>query len=332
MQREPLLLGLDLGGTKTSVCLARATGERLGAIRMPTNADASPHAWRQRLRALVATLLAQHQRSAADIHAVGLVTPGPMSATRGLVLNPPNMPAWRNVPVKSWIEEDVRRPVYMNNDANAAGLAEYRFGEFRGTPDLVYLTMSTGIGAGVISGGHLVQGSADLGGEVGHMVVDPNGPQCPCGRRGCLEMYCGGRNVIQQVRARLSHEPASLIWSEMGGCAEDLTVSAIARAAQRGDALAREFWDRFLEKLAHGVGTIVMCFNPKAIIMGTIAIHLGDLLIQPLRERLPRYAWPESLQGLAIRPSALGGEIGDQAAIAVALEGMNSNRAATQEN
>lgn len=312
-------LAIDLGGTKTAVSIGNEKGELGPGHRMPTRADDDPAQWRTRLAGLVDETLAEAGLKKSDVAAVGLAVPGPMSVKNGLVLEPPNMPAWRNIPVRAWVEELTGRPVRLNNDANAAGLAEFRFGEFRGTPDLVYLTMSTGIGGGVISGGRLLQGGDDLAGEVGHFVLDPQGPACPCGQRGCWEMYCGGRNLIQQVRARLP-TTGSLILEESGGNADDLTVSAIARAALRGDALAEEFWTRFLDRLAQGVGTIAMCFNPSVIVMGTIAVHLGDILLEPLRARLPQFAWKQSLAHLRIRPSALGTRIGDLGALALALD------------
>lgn len=316
----PIYLGIDLGGTKTAVCLGDESGKIVRAERMATGADEDPRRWMDRLSNVVERIMKEENLSFADIPAIGLAVPGPMSVKRGLVVEPPNMPAWRDVPVRAWVEEMTGRPVHINNDANAAGLAEYRFGEFRGVPDLVYLTMSTGLGAGVISGGHIVQGADDLGGEVGHIVLDPDGPPCPCGRRGCLELYCGGRNVVNRVRARLADATPGVVHEEAGGSLADLTFSAIARAALRGDSVASEEWEQYLERLAHGVGTIAMCFNPSAIVMGTIAVHLGDILLKPLWRRLPKYAWRYQLQYLTIRPSALGAQIGELGALALALE------------
>lgn len=322
----PIYLAIDLGGTKTAVSVGDGSGAILAGERMPTEAEKSPAVWRTRLDALIQETLRKAGVTLPQITRVGLAVPGPMSVREGRVLAPPNMPAWRNVPVQAWVEELTGRPTSINNDANAAGLAEYLFGESRGVPDLVYLTMSTGIGAGVISGGQLVQGADDMGGEVGHMVLDPAGPPCPCGQRGCLEIFCGGRNLILAVQARLACTPSPLLVEESGGDTKNLTVSAIARAATRGDALATEFWQRFLDRLAQGVGIVVMTYNPRAIIMGTIAIHLGDLLLVPLRERLACYAWPQALRHLTIRPSALGTRIGDLGALAVAIAGESAAR------
>lgn len=314
-------LAIDLGGTKTSISIGDEHGTIHHAERIPTEPSQPPEQWRTRVEALIQRVLAAAQVSMADIKAVGLATPGPMSVATGMVHNPPNMPAWREVPVHQWIKDITGRPVFINNDANAGGLAEYYFGAFKGTPDLAYLTMSTGIGGGIISGGQLVQGANDHGGEVGHVVLDPAGPPCPCGQRGCFEMYCGGANVIRQVRERMDSGTSSLILEESGGRVEDIAVTAIARAAQRGDPLAVEFWERYLDRLAQGVGIVAMCFNPSVIVMGTVAIYLGDLLLTPLRERLVHFAWPRAIASLQIAPSAIGTRIGDLGALAIALRG-----------
>lgn len=308
-------LAIDLGGTKTAVCVGDAAGRLGPEHRMPTGADTDPRGWRDRLAGLIGAALAEAGLRAHELDGVGLAVPGPMSVREGLVLEPPNMPAWRDVPVRAWVEELTGRPVCINNDANAAALAEYRFGAFRGVPDLVYLTMSTGLGGGIVAGGRLLQGSRDLAGEIGHMVLDPQGPPCPCGQRGCLEMYCGGRNVLNQVRAELAGGAASRLQEQ----AADLTVSAVARAAEAGDALARRYWETFLDRLAQGIGILLMCYNPSAVIMGTMAIHLGDLLLVPLRDRLPRFAWKQSRHEVRLAASQLGPRIGDLGALALAL-------------
>lgn len=318
--RKEVFLGIDLGGTKTAVCLSDAYGHLLRSERFPTHADHDASEWRARVAEVTQRLLKQEGLSFSDLRGIGASVPGPMSVKEGLIIGPPNMPGWKNVPIREWLESMAGRRVEINNDANAAALAEYRFGEFRGEPDLVYLTMSTGIGAGVITGGRLLQGANDLGGEVGHVTLDPNGPPCPCGLRGCFERYCGGRSFLERVRARLSGDPDSMLSALHGGDLRRLLVSDVARAAAQGDRIAADLWQEYLERLAQGIGVVVMTYNPRAIVMGTIAIHLGETLLEPLRQRLPRYAWMQALRVLSIRPSALGEKIGELSAIALAMQ------------
>jgi glucokinase len=256
-----------------------------------------------------------------------MAVPGPMSVSRGALLAPPNLPGWRNVPVAQWMREASGRPVFLNNDANAAALAEYLYGEYRGTPDLVYLTLSTGIGAGIVADGRLIQGARDLAGEIGHYVLDRDGPPCPCGQRGCLEMYCGGGNVARRLRERIAAGARSRALDIVGGHPERLDFRALVAAAREGDALAVEFWTEFVERLAQGIGATLMFFNPSVVVLGTIAIHTGEFLLGPLRAALPRFAWDVSREGVAIAPSALGEKIGDLAALAVAIQGASDSAA-----
>lgn len=317
----PIFLGFDIGGTKTSVSLGLADGTLLDTRRIPTESHEGPDRWRSRVLALARSMLRDRGLASAEIAALGVAAPGPMSVERGVMIAPPNLPGWRDVPVVAPLRAEFGKPVFINNDANASALAEYRFGEYRGTPDLVFLTLSTGIGAGIVSGGRVLQGASDLAGEVGHHVLNPDGPPCPCGQRGCFEVYCGGLNVANRVRARLAAGERSAALEEAGGDPARLDFRAIAAAEQRGDRLAREVWGEFVERLAQGVGTCLMFFNPRVVIFGTMAVHLGERLLAPLRSALPRYAWEASRGGVRIAASRLGANIGDYGALAVALEG-----------
>ncbi len=319
--RDPILLGLDIGGTKTSVSLGRPDGTVLETRRIPTQAQEGPDRWWARTKNLARELLRDRGIEDAALTAVGVAAPGPMSVARGAMIAPPNLPGWRDVPVVAPLQAEFGRPVYINNDANASALAEYHFGEYRGESDLVFLTLSTGIGAGVISGGRLLQGARDLAGEVGHHVLDPDGPPCPCGQRGCFEVYCGGLNVARRFRARLAAGERSAALDEAGGDPARLDFRAIAAAAQRGDPPALEVWEEFVERLAQGVGTCLMFFNPNVVLLGTIAVHLGERLLAPLRAALPRYAWAVNRDGVRVAASALGARIGDYGALAVAVAG-----------
>lgn len=154
---EPVFLGLDIGGTKTSVCVGRTDGSLRAARRIPSEATAGARRWFERAAALALDVLREAGLRPNDLAAAGISSPGPMSVERGVMIAPPNMPGWIDVPIVEWMKTAIGCPVFINNDANACVLAEYLFGEYRGTPDLVYLTMSTGVGAGVITGGRLLQ-------------------------------------------------------------------------------------------------------------------------------------------------------------------------------
>lgn len=317
------LLGIDIGGTKTAVCVGTETGQILATRRIPTEPERGPADWRPRLMDLARQVLGDAGLAPAQVAAVGIASPGPMSVARGLMLAPPNMRGWVEVPVKAWVQEALGRPTFINNDANACAQAEWLYGDSAGTDNLVYLTMSTGIGGGILAGGQIVQGVSDMGGEIGHFVLDIHGPPCPCGQRGCFEMYCGGMNVANRLRDRIVREGIdTAILRAAGGDPGRIDFRCLVDAVRKGDAFAMAAFDEYLERLAQGFGIILMSFNPEVLILGTIAIHAGDLILEPVRERLKKYAWPYVWESCLIVPSALEGRIGDLSALAVAVTGL----------
>jgi glucokinase len=317
------LLGIDIGGTKTSVCIGDEKGTIVASRRIPTQIPDGPEACIRRMIELSRSLLADNKLELKSIAAVGISSPGPVSVPRGLMLAPPNMLGWVDVPVVKLFEDAFKRPVFMNNDANACALAEYLFGSCRGAANLVYLTMSTGLGAGFVANGKIVQGITDTGGEVGHHVLDINGPPCPCGQRGCWEIYCGGMNVANRLREHIvNRRIRTAILEQAGGDPAKIDFKAFVEAVKLNDPFAVQAWHDYIERLAQGVGTVIMFMNPEVIVMGTIAIHAGELLLAPLKKALPRYAWKPGVEACRILPSALGTRIGDLSALAVAIDNL----------
>lgn len=314
-----LILGIDLGGTKTGVCAGRADGTLLARRRMPTQTGDGPDAWLPRVKALALEVLAEAGATPSDVVRIGISAPGPLNIADRILDAPPNMQGWERVPLLDMIEGALGRPAVMNNDANACALAEYYYGSHKGVGDLVYLTHSTGIGGGILTGGTLVQGVCDYGGEVGHMVLDAGGPPCPCGMRGCFELYCGGKNVADRLRDEIARTGAKTrVLDHAQGDPAAISFECLTAAVREGDALALRYWDEHLERLAQGVGTIIMMVNPRVVLLGTITIHNPDLVLPGLRERLTRYCWKRAREACEIAPSALSGTIGDLSAIAVA--------------
>ncbi len=314
------LLGIDIGGTKTSVCVGDEAGHLFASRRIPTGTPDGPEVCIGRIVALAREVMAKAGVPIAQIEAIGISSPGPVSLREQVMLEPPNMKGWVNVPLVKMFRDALGRPAYMNNDANACALAEYLFGSHRGVKNLVYLTMSTGLGGGFVADGRIVQGATDLAGEVGHHVLDINGPPCPCGQRGCWEIFCGGMNVANRLRERIVREKiTTAILDQAGGDPDKIDFRAFTEAVRQQDPFALEAWNEYIERLAQGVGTVIQFMNPEVIVMGTIAIHAGDLLFPPLHERLPKYAWPYGRKVCRIVPSALGPRIGDLSALAVAI-------------
>ncbi|NLB56841.1 MAG: ROK family protein [Lentisphaerae bacterium] len=319
-KNERKLLGIDVGGTKTSVCIGDESGKILVSQRIVTDPQNGPDECIGRILELCKRVLVSADLKIDDICAVGIAAPGPLDTRTGSLHSPPNMPAWDNVPLRDMIAKGLGAIVAMNNDANAGALAEFYFGREKGTENLVYLTHSTGMGAGVIVNGKLLQGVTDTAGEVGHFVLVPNGPLCPCGLKGCFEVFCGGRSTANRLRTKIERDGVkTAILEKAGGKPENIDFKAFLSAALDGDSFALEEWNTYIRHLAHGIGIIIMTLNPEAIILGTIAVHAGAFLLDPLKNALVDYTWGVPGKACRISPSTLEGKTGDLGAIAIAL-------------
>lgn len=313
-------LGIDIGGTKMALSIGNEKSDILVDQRFPTDAN-DPLSTLTRAVEVSNQLLAKTGLTMDQISAIGISSPGPMCSNRRIVLDAPNLKGWAGFEVGNFFEERFQRPVFMQNDANGAGLVEYLFGACKGM-DLVYLTMSTGIGAGIIANGKLLRGMNDLGGEVGHCTLDINGPRCGCGKTGCWEAYCGGKNMADRLRAEIVEKNIRTAILELAnGKPEKISMKEICGAVRAGDVYACQHWDLFIEKMAQAVGILLQTLNPQAIIMGTIAIHDGDLFLPQMIERLPRYAWKSTIDVCRIEPSIFK-NIGELSALAIALDGL----------
>jgi glucokinase len=283
---------------------------------MPTPLSGDPAADLARIAERCRALIAANGRRLEDVAGVGVAMPSPLDAEAGVVLNPPNLPSWHGTPVRRLLEDALGRPVALENDANAAALAEFRFGAGRGARDLVFLTMSTGVGGGLVLGGRLVRGVASSAGEIGHLPVEWDGEPCTCGLRGCLEAYTGGAAWARRL-ARVT-PPGSGVARHAGtGPARPEHVVA---AAREGDAFALAELERYNDYLARGLVAVAYTVAPERIVLGTIPTAAGEALcFAPLRERFRRHVWPFLAERIAIVPSELGKALPAHAGIVVAL-------------
>lgn len=312
------LVGIDVGGTKVSVCLGNEEGTIIAHKRIATSTLGGPDTGLPKLVELVGHLLRDQNIELTDIRGIGVALPGPVSVKEGVLIAPPNMPEWKNVPVVQYLREKLDRPIFMNNDANAGALAEWEFGSAKHVDNLVYLTTSTGMGGGIITHGKLLLGRSDTAGEVGHFVLDPHGPKCPCGQRGCFEVYCGGGNIAHMLQEKIKRGAKTQILKE-AGTVEKVDMKSLVAAVKKSDSLALEVWEEFITRLAQGVGIMLMTLNPDAIILGTIAAHEKELVMKPLLRELPRFAWNIPIENCRIEASTLGDNIGRLGALALAL-------------
>jgi glucokinase len=317
-----LLLGIDVGGTKVAFGLGDAAGALRATHRRPTasSGDATKD-----VAAMVEDcrrLLAEAGVAPGEVDAVGVSIPSPFDPVRGVVLNPPNLPGWHDVPMRDLLQEALGMPVFLENDANAAALAEWHFGAAKGLEHVVYLTMSTGVGGGLILGGRLHRGVLGGAGEVGHVPVEWGGELCKCGLHGCLEAYVGGASWAQHLR-RVT--PADGRVAVLAGGREAVRPEHLVAAAREGDAFALAEMARWNEYVARGIVALVFTLAPQAVVLGTIAAAAGETLaLRPIRERVVANVWPLYGRNLAILPAALGSSLPYHAAISAALEGLRS--------
>lgn len=312
-----LLLGLDIGGTKTAFVIADTEGTILARHRQPTSFSGDPRRDLEAIASAALALLAEAGGQPADLVRAGAAVPGPFDPGSGTLLHPPNMPGWESVPVGDWLAQAFGCPVALENDANAAALAEHRFGAGRGLDDLVYLTMSTGVGAGIVSGGRVQRGSGSGAGEIGHVPVEWPGDPCNCGLRGCLEAYVGGA-CLQRRLAQTA--PADSRVAQLAGGAAAARPEHLLEAAREGCPYALAEMERFNEYLARGIVQIGFTLDPAAVVLGTICVAAGEALcFGPLREKVRSRLWPSFADRLSILPAQLGSELPYHAALCVAL-------------
>jgi len=312
------LLGIDIGGTKLALALGDRRGRPLVRWRRPSEPSGSPRDDVSRLIADCHRLLTRAGASIGELAAVGVSVPGPMDLARGLLLRPPNLPGWDEVPLGTWLSHEFDCPVGLENDANAAALAEWRFGAGQGLSHLVYLTMSTGVGAGLVLDGRIYRGARDLAGEAGHIPVVWEGDACACGQRGCLEAYVGGAAWTRRLRSAVPQQSRVLT---LAGARDRVNPEHVVAAAREGDAFAMAEMDRFNSLLARGIVSLVFLLAPQAIILGTVVAAAGqELCLKPLRRKVRARLWPTLDESLQILPAALESDLPYRAALCVALD------------
>ncbi len=315
-QGKHLVIALDLGGTQFRVAPANDKGELLRRRAEPINSPDEPERTLGRMRDVFTELLEGIDR--ADVRGMGAAVAGLIEPSSGVLLTSPNLLAWYNTPLKDIWERDLQVPVWVCNDANLAALGERRFGAGKGANDLVYLTVSTGIGGGVVIGGCLLVGSAGFGAELGHMTIDVNGPKCNCGNVGCLEMLASGTAIARFAVDRIAGGDVSTVADLVDGDLSTVTAQIVARAAASGDVLAGEVWNTAGTNLGVGVVSLIHIFNPELVVIGGGCSKAGDLLFGPVRRIVAERTMPDI--EVSVVPAALGDDSGLLGAVAMVLE------------
>lgn len=316
---EPLFIGIDLGGTKINTALMSLSGEVLAQDYRETRAMEGPERVIARVIESARLVARDAQVSMSEIAAIGIGAPGPMDATEGILTAPPNLPGWRDVPLKQLVEDRLGIQAFLENDANAAALAEYHYGAGQGSKNMIYVTVSTGIGGGLILGGQLYYGSDGAAGEVGHMTILPHGPLCGCGNRGHLEALASGTAIAREGRELLARGVPSLIDDLAGGDPQAVSAQMVATAADRGDLEARRIIEGAVEFLGVGMANLANIFNPDCIVIGGGLSNLGERLFGPVRRVIRNTAFDVIADRVQVVPAQLGSNVGVIGAATVAI-------------
>jgi glucokinase len=312
-----LVLGLDVGGTKLAAGLVDDRGAVSRFASVPADAADGPAAVIERLLALAASIL--DARPAGDpVEAVGIACGGPLDVEAGTA-SPLHEPGWRDVPIRAIVAEALGVPAHLENDATAAALAEARFGAGAGMRDLVYLTLSTGVGGGLVLGGRPHRGRTGNGAEIGHIVVVADGGRpCSCGGAGCLEAYASGTSVARRAAEVIRAGAVSAL------DADSLTARDVVEAAAAGDAVAREVWSRTIVLLGAAIASLVDVLDPDIVVLGGGLTGAGDRLFGPLEAAVAAHVMPVLGRRPLIVPAALGPAVGVVGAATVARDAHGS--------
>ena len=316
-------LGFDIGGTKCAVVLGNDT-ESTALSDIIADKRAFPTApqrgWRAVTDELIKTgdaLLAANSLTHADVKAAGISCGGPLDSRRGVILSPPNLPDWDNVPVTDIIGNHFGCPAVLQNDANACAVAEWKFGAGKGMKNMIFLTCGTGMGAGLILDGKLYAGTNDMAGEVGHIRLAENGP-AGYGKAGSFEGFCSGGGIKRLGEMMLETAKAegreSALFAE-----EQLSAKTIALAAKAGDALAKEIYNESAKRLGQALALLIDILNPEAVVIGSIYTRDTALFKETAEDVIRREALSYAAKVCRILPAALTENIGDIAALGLVM-------------
>ena len=316
-----LLVGVDIGGTKTAVLDSLEPPAVLERIEFPTRPSRGPDPAIEQIKQGIRELLSKHLSAGVELGAIGVSCGSPLDPIRGVIQAPPNLSTWIDVPITSILEQEFGVKCELENDANAGAVAEHRFGAGQGCRHMIFITMGTGFGAGIIADGRLYRGANDMAGEIGHVRLTRTGP-IGYHKAGSAEGWASGGGMAQvaaQVVAAARRRREQTVLSDVAKRGRAITARDVGLAAQRGDAVALRIVRSTGHRLGEALAILVDLFNPERIVIGGLAMRLGDLLLEPALRVIRREALPISAETCRIVPAALGERIGDIAALSIAM-------------
>jgi len=315
------VIGVDVGGTKVAAGIVDALGKILAQTRASMNCRGSAQDGLASVLSAIESLFAQDATARKKIHCIGICAPGPLDPRTGVIINPPNVPCWRDFPLSDEVAKHYSAHVKVDNDANAGGLAEHLWGAGRGFRNVFFATIGTGIGTGIVLDGRIFHGRTGSAAEGGHVSIDLNGPVCNCGKKGCIEILASGTAIARRAREKLAESPergAQLLTLAKGDVAS-VRSEMVGKAAEAGDLLARDILDQTLEYLSVWLGNVVDLLEPEVIILGGGAGQMLRPHFCEIQKRMHRWCVNSRYQEIPIVPAHYGENAGIAGGAALCL-------------
>jgi glucokinase len=320
---EPAILGVDVGGTKVAVGIVDRDGKILAQGRNPMIANSTAEAGFEAVTNAIDSMI---PAAPGGFRSIGICAPGPLDPKTGVVLNPPNLPCWRNFPLAERVTDKYRVPVKVDNDANAAALAETRWGAARGFHYVFYATVGTGIGAGIVFDNKIYHGKTGSAAEGGHQSIDYRGPVCACGKKGCIEILAAGPAIGARARAKLSAEPSrhSVVIDLAQGNIASVTSEVVGKAYAAGDTVAKEVLLETVELLTAWLGNVVDMLDPDVLVMGGGVAAMLRPFFDEIKRSLPKWCVNPRVSEIPLLMAHYGADAGIAGGAALCSEATSS--------
>lgn len=314
-----LTVGIDIGGTKVAAGLVSSKGEVLFKTRVPMVAAGDAAAGFAAVKSAIDAVFSGRPDARRNLAGIGICSPGPLDPRTGVVINPPNLPCWRNFPLAEEVRRAFGAVAHVDNDANAAALAEALWGAAVGYQNVFYATVGTGIGTGIVFGQRIYYGRTGSAAEGGHITIDYQGARCGCGKRGCIEALASGPALARRARERLAaaEGDAWKILTLADGNPQAITAETVAKAHQAGDALAQELFQETADFLAIWLGNVIDLLEPDVIVIGGGMSALVQSWFEQIRSRLPAWSINQRCQEIPLLRAAYGEDAGIAGAAAL---------------
>ncbi|NMM62945.1 ROK family protein [Clostridium sp. P21] len=311
--KNKYVIGVDLGGTKICGAVASFSGEMISKYTMPTRAEEGEEAVLERIITVIEKAIYESKVDEKEIVSIGIGSPGPLDAKKGKIITTPNLP-FKNFNIVKPVKNKFNIPVYLDNDANAAAIGEYIFGAGKGTDNMIFVTVSTGIGGGAILNGKIYRGNTCNALEIGHMTIEKNGPRCNCGNYGCAEALASGTAIAKFAKEAVEKgEKTSL------SNFEKITAYEVFKEAEKGDLVAQNILNQALNYLGICISNIITSFDPEMVIIGGGVSKGGSIVFDKVKEVVEQRCFKAMWENTKIVPAVLGTDAGVMGAVALAI-------------